>query len=206
MSVEEALSEDDYLVIKKGAVAEIKVKGSRFIASVVPAATREQAETLYAEISKQNYKATHNCMAYRIDKDVFRYADDGEPSGTAGLPILQAIDGVNVLETLCVVTRYFGGTKLGTGGLIRAYSEAARQALEKSVVEKKTHLRHLHIQFKYELETPIRRLIARFHGRLENSAYGQDITMNVAVPRSLYQGFIEGLTETTHAQVRQIFK
>ncbi len=206
MNIETALTEDEYWVVKEKSIAEVKIKGSRFIARVLPAETREKAEALYAEIKKKYYKATHNCMAYRIDANIFRYSDDGEPSGTAGMPILQAIDGFGLLETLCVVTRYFGGVKLGTGGLIRAYSEAARSALEQSVIIKKTRLHHLRIRFKYELETPVRRLLERFQGRVVDSAYGQDITMDVALPRSVYEGFVKTLEETTHSQATVIFE
>lgn len=206
MNKEQDSTRDEYPVVKEGAVVEIKVKGSRFIARVLPVADRQNAEKRYEEIRKQFYKATHNCMAYRIDQNIFRYSDDGEPSGTAGQPILQAIDGAGVLETLCVVTRYFGGTKLGTGGLIRAYGEAARLALERSVIVKKTRRRQLRIQFKYELETPIRRLIERFHARLDESVYGEEITMDVSVPKSLHERFVAALTETTNSQAKVIFK
>jgi len=202
--MEAALTEDDYWVVKNESTAEIKVKGSRFIARVLPAASRDRAETQYADISKQNYKATHNCMAYRIDADTFRYSDDGEPSGTAGPPILQVIDGAGLLETLCVVTRYFGGTKLGTGGLIRAYAEAARLAVEKAVVQKKTRMRRVTLRLSYEWETPLRRLIERFNGRLTDSRYDDAITMDIAVPQSRHDAFLQAVTETTQSQVKPI--
>ena len=123
---------DTYLTIGGYARAEIKIKGSRFIAEAMPVARVEAAEKEIAAVCKREFNATHHCTAYRIgpNGDVFRYNDDGEPSGTAGIPILRQIDGRSLTDTLVVVTRYFGGTKLGTGGLIRAYGDAARQVLE----------------------------------------------------------------------------
>ena len=123
--------EDTYLTLREGAEAQIKVKGSRFLAEAVPVADEAVAEAALATIRKREYNATHHCTAYRIGPaaDLFRFNDDGEPSGTAGQPILRQIEGRELTNTLVVVTRYYGGTKLGTGGLIRAYGEAASLAL-----------------------------------------------------------------------------
>ena len=131
--------DDSYKEVSARELAEIKIKGSRFIGEVVPASSIEDAEAALGQIRKREYNATHHCWAYRlgVKGDLFRYSDDGEPSGTAGQPILRHIDGLGITNILVVVTRYYGGTKLGTGGLIRAYGEAARLVLEKSVIEEK---------------------------------------------------------------------
>ncbi|MEJ2053208.1 MAG: YigZ family protein, partial [Calditrichaceae bacterium] len=107
------INNDIYLVPASTTNTEIKVKGSKFISAVFPVSSKEEAETVYADIKKKYYDATHNCFAYRINANNFRYSDDGEPNGTAGKPILQIIDNKGMNEILCVVTRYFGGTKLG---------------------------------------------------------------------------------------------
>ena len=108
----------------------ITVKGSKFIASLFPVKTREGAEDALEKIRKQYYDATHNCFAYRVYPDIERYSDDGEPSNTAGKPIMAAIKGDDLFNVLVVVTRYFGGTKLGVGGLIKAYTDSAKKVIE----------------------------------------------------------------------------
>ncbi len=115
-------------------VEEVKesltVKGSKFIASLFPVSSKEQAESILEKVRKQYYDATHNCFAYRVYPDIERYSDDGEPSNTAGKPIMSVIKGNELFNTLVVVTRYFGGTKLGVGGLIKAYGESAKKVVE----------------------------------------------------------------------------
>ncbi|MGD9899831.1 MAG: YigZ family protein [Calditrichaceae bacterium] len=195
------LSSDEYLVPAKTADAEIKVKGSRFIATVFHAETKESAEEQYLLLKKKNYNATHNCFAYRIDDNLFRYSDDGEPSGTAGKPILQTIDGQNIYEVLCVVTRYFGGTKLGTGGLIRAYSDAAAEALKQLRLKVKVRAEIIRLGLHYEQENIIRNLLNEFNGKIVGSDYTDQIKMDVSIPESLRRNFEERLTEITHSTV-----
>ena len=108
---------------------ELKVKGSKFIASIIHSDNKFIAEKKYQEFKQKYYDASHNCYAYRISENDFRYSDDGEPSGTAGLPIFKVLENNEIFEALLVVTRYFGGTKLGTGGLARAYSDAALECI-----------------------------------------------------------------------------
>lgn len=128
--------DDRYLTIEKPSIEEIKVKGSRFIGRTDLAATVDEALDKITRIRKTEYAATHNCYAYVLglttEQTAFKYSDDGEPSGTAGRPIYDVVSGSGLTNILLVVTRYFGGTKLGTGGLVRAYGEAARAVLEKS--------------------------------------------------------------------------
>ncbi|RMH63650.1 MAG: YigZ family protein [Calditrichaeota bacterium] len=181
---------DQYRVPARAHSAEIKVKGSRFIAHVLPAADTATAEALYAEIKKKYYNATHNCPAWRITPDEWRYSDDGEPGGTAGKPILKEIVAADLLYTLCVVTRYFGGTKLGTGGLIRAYGEAARAALSTVPVEIKIRTRTLELRFGYELESSVRHFITRFEGKIEASDYSNGVIFRVAIPLGYAEDFI----------------
>lgn len=124
--------DDTYLTIEHESKTEIKVKGSRFIGEVLGARDVDEALKKLEIVRKREYSATHHCYAYVIGlgpEQAFKYSDDGEPNGTAGRPIYDVITGSGLTNILCVVTRYFGGTKLGTGGLVRAYSEAAREAL-----------------------------------------------------------------------------
>ena len=116
---------------------EIVIKGSRFIAHATPVSVQSAAAEFIASISQRFHDATHNCFAWKIglsDAAVFRFSDAGEPSGAAGRPILQAAETRDLTNLAVVVTRYFGGTKLGTGGLIRAYSAATLAALEQAEI------------------------------------------------------------------------
>ena len=121
-----------YKIVYKGGEAEITEKKSRFIAHVAPAETEEEALAFIEEIRKKYWDARHNCTAYSvgIQQPVLRCSDDGEPSKTAGMPMMEVIQGEELHNIVVVVTRYFGGTLLGTGGLIRAYTKSARRESE----------------------------------------------------------------------------
>ncbi|PJB84131.1 MAG: YigZ family protein [Acidobacteria bacterium CG_4_9_14_3_um_filter_49_7] len=114
--------------------AQFTVKGSKFIAAVIPVSDEEEAKAQLTAIRKKYHDATHNCYAWRIHSISEKASDDGEPSGSAGKPILQVLKGSDLTNALVIVTRYFGGTKLGIGGLVRAYSEAASMALRETKV------------------------------------------------------------------------
>jgi len=192
---------DTYQVPAESYSAEIKVKGSRFLATVVAVASVKDAEQRYAEIAKKYYDATHNCYAWRVAADTFRFSDDGEPSGTAGRPILQAIEGSELLEILVVVTRYFGGTKLGTGGLLRAYGDAAALALKDVPRKTKIRVEQIALRFDYALEKTVRHLLDNFGGRIAASDYSAGVKMEVLVPQSRIDDFKDQLLEMTHSAV-----
>lgn len=192
---------DAYLVPAAKTEREIKVKGSRFIATIDHVAHRDDAEQYYSQVKKQYYNATHNCMAYRIDGDEYRFLDDGEPSGTAGKPILQALDAYQLLEVICVVTRYFGGTKLGTGGLIRAYGEATREALKQLKTRTCVKRSFFMLEYGYELENTVRRMLDEFGGIITDSIYTDHVNLNVGIPRSRGQNFREQLFEAAQSQI-----
>ncbi len=120
-----------YVTVKKESSAEIVEKKSRFIARVCPVSSEQEALDFLAIVRAENRTASHNVFAYRLrERNLSRYSDDGEPSGTAGLPVLDILDRGDITDAVIVVTRYFGGTLLGTGGLVRAYSSAARAAVD----------------------------------------------------------------------------
>ena len=198
----ETMDNDIYFVPASTTKAEIKVKGSKFIAGIFPIKSKNEAEAVYKDIKKKYYDATHNCFAYRIDSNIYRYSDDGEPNGTAGKPILQMIDNKELCEALCVVTRYFGGTKLGTGGLIRAYSDAAKEALDKTKISKKIRRRQLFLTFSYDLENSIRKLLSAFNGKLEESLYSEQIKMNVKIPESKVDLFKKEIIDISNNTIK----
>lgn len=173
---------------------ELKVKGSRFIAEAFPIAAPEEVATHLAVIRKRFFDASHHCFAYRLGAD-FRYSDGGEPFGTAGQPILRQIDARGVTNTLVIVTRYFGGTKLGTGGLIRAYGDAAAAVMAEIVVREEVMLVPLRLRFPYEETSPAMRLIEEYHAAITASAYGDETELEVAVRASRAEAFREAFVE-----------
>lgn len=193
---------DIYYVSATSTEAEIKVKGSKFIAGIIPVKSKDNAEQAYIDIKKKYCDATHNCFAYRIDSNIFRYSDDGEPNGTAGRPILQMIDSKDLSEVLCVVTRYFGGTKLGTGGLIRAYSDATKEALKKVKILKKIRSNKIKLIFSYDLENNVRNLLNAYRGKMESSDYTDQIMMNVLIPESKTIIFKNELIELSNNTIK----
>lgn len=189
---------DRYETLVEPQSAEIpKVKGSRFISDAFPVESAEAADHRITEIRKRYHGATHHCFAYRLgpDGDTFRSSDDGEPSGSAGAPILRQIESSGLSDVLVVVTRYFGGTKLGTGGLARAYGGAAALVLESA----KRHTCRLYTSFElvfaYDDTAPVMRLIERFDARVASSRYGEGTTLHVEVPMSRAEAFMERFVE-----------
>ena len=181
---------DTYLTIgSHSSVAEIKIQGSRFSAQAFYVPDRAYSEQIYNDVKKKYHDATHNCYAYRIDENLFRYSDDGEPSGTAGKPIFQVIEGRRLLYTLIIVTRYFGGTKLGTGGLIRAYSDTAQAALAKAKIIEKTRFREFQIITRYDTLREVQDLISRYKGNVIDSDYSEKICLRCQIPLSRYPAF-----------------
>jgi uncharacterized YigZ family protein len=175
---------------------QIKVKGSRFIAAVAPVETEEEAGKFIERISRKHFDATHNCFAYRLGLSVeaiSRFSDAGEPSGTAGRPILEAISGRDLTDTVVVVTRYYGGTKLGTGGLARAYRACALAALEKAGSTKRYLTVDFRCQFPYPLTKEVEGLIRKLGGQVLEGEYGEDVEMTVRMRRSRAQEFREAV-------------
>lgn len=196
------LSVDDYRVPARTFQHEIKIKASRFICTIVPCKSKEEAEKNYLEIKKKYYDANHNCLAFKIDEDVWRYSDDGEPSGTAGKPMLQSINGHNIYQILCVVTRYFGGTKLGTGGLIRAYGDAVNAAIESAPITIKTNWYCVDILFDYHFENFVRRQVNSYNAKIITSNYSADCHMQIAVPQSKMAALKKTLAEQSNQHIK----
>jgi uncharacterized YigZ family protein len=174
---------DDYLTVSSQPVSsEIKVKGSKFIGHVFHVLNIDQAESVYSNIKRKHHDATHNCFAYRFSPDEFRYSDDGEPSGTAGKPIYQILETKNLIQTIIIVTRYFGGVKLGTGGLSRAYSDAAREALAKTKIEVKTRYNTLTVEFSYDKLNHLIDRVKHYKGIIGKTEYTEKIIFCVQIP------------------------
>jgi uncharacterized YigZ family protein len=155
------MQDDTYRTIERRATATYRDRASRFIAEAVPVQSEEEIREVLAGIRKQYHDAGHHCFAYRINPQdpVHRFSDDGEPSGSAGRPILGQIQSENLTNVLVVVTRYFGGTKLGIPGLIRAYRTSASEALSQAGRIEKTVKEIYEVSFRYEAMNDVMRIL-----------------------------------------------
>lgn len=187
---------DTYRTIDDEPTATLKVEGSRFLAEAVPVSSREEADDRIEAVREREHQATHHCTAYRLgaDGNDFRYNDDGEPSGTAGQPILRQIDARDLTNTLVVVTRYYGGTKLGTGGLMRAYGDAADAALDRASIVEKVVRVPVRVRFAYDDTTPARQVLRQFDATVEDSTYTDVTELTVGVRASDADAFVEAFT------------
>lgn len=190
---------EEFLLLAKGAEAEIVEKKSRFIATVRPVASEAEAEAFIYEMKKKYYDARHNCSAFVIGSraQIARSSDDGEPGGTAGKPMLEVMLASEIRNAAAVVTRYFGGTLLGTGGLVRAYSGVLKEALEKCV----TSRQHYGVRFKIKTDyNSVGRIQYLFAGRninIEESIYAADVGMTAISPIEEYDRLCRQIIEST---------
>jgi len=180
------------------------IKGSRFVATVSPAPTPAEAEAVVARVRAADPNATHHCWAYRTGRpcDRFRFSDDGEPGGSAGRPILQQIEGHGLTDTVVVVTRWFGGTKLGIGGLIRAYGGCTARALD--LAPKKTLLltRRVAASFPYECLSAVQRVLAAHQLEPLEAEYGEAVAMTLEVPVCELEDFRRELRDRTAGRIQ----
>lgn len=187
---------DTYRAVTARAVAELKEKGSRFLAEAVPVESEEEATAAIEAIRAREHQATHHCTAFRVGVagNLFRYNDDGEPSGTAGAPILRQIDALGLTNTLVVVTRYYGGTKLGTGGLARAYGDAAAEVLARAPVGERVVRTLVRLTFDYSDTSPANYVLQQFDVVVEERDYSAVTELTVAVGRSEVEAFLTAFT------------
>ena len=193
---------DDYILLIKGAEAEIVEKKSRFIATVRPVECEEEAIAFIDEMKKKYYDARHNCSAFVIGSkaQLTRSSDDGEPSGTAGRPMLEVLLGSEIRNIAVVVTRYFGGTLLGTGGLVRAYSGAVKKALEECETAHQHFGVRLKIKTDYNGVGKIQYILSSKNINIEDSVYAENVEMTVIVPIEEYDRLCKEVTEATSAR------
>ncbi len=192
----------EYRAVYHGASAEIVEKKSRFIADVFPVSGEEGAMRILEQIKKQYWDARHHCWAYVIgEKQVQeRCSDDGEPSGTAGKPILEVICGQELHNTMIIVTRYFGGTLLGTGGLVRAYTQASQAGLEQSTVITRIEGYRLKIETDYTGLGKIQYLLGQKGIQIVNSDYTDKVEIEILIPETEEQPLVREITEVTNGQ------
>lgn len=184
---------------------ELKVRGSRFIGTAIPVGSKEEAAQELARIQKEFWDATHNCYAYRLAPDglQYRFSDDGEPSGSAGKPILFVMQQRGIVNILVVVTRYFGGTRLGVGGLVRAYSDTAAAVLDAAQVVVEHPLDMIRIFTPYEDMRAVRALIEKYALRFEEE-FHDAVKYMVVIRSDQVEEFSAQLTEISQGRAGMV--
>ncbi|MBQ3105493.1 MAG: YigZ family protein [Lachnospiraceae bacterium] len=192
-----------YRVVAAGGTAEITEKKSRFIATVQPVHSQEEAAAFVESMRKKYWDATHNCSAYVIGRqgEIKRSSDDGEPSGTAGRPMLEVLLAQELCDVAVVVTRYFGGTLLGTGGLIRAYGRAVQEGLAASRISTMTPMILIRLGMEYSFVGKIKAVLAREEAVVLEESYTDSVAMNVAVVDEKKEQLLKELTEATGGRI-----
>lgn len=183
-------------VIARNASAEIEEKKSRFIADVAIVRSEKDAQDFIASVKKRYWDCRHHCTAYVIGKngEISRCTDDGEPAGTAGRPILELINSYELINVCIVVSRYFGGTLLGTGGLVRAYGLAAKRGIEEAGILEAQNGKLIRVLTSYDSAEKIRRAHLSYEADAE---YGEQVILTYYVPGSDIESFAKTVTEVT---------
>lgn len=192
---------EEYLVPTGYGEDEFTEKRSRFIGRIWLVETEGEALSKIQEMKKQNYDATHNCWAYIIHGGAVRFSDDGEPGGTAGMPMLQVLQREGLNNAVCVVTRYFGGILLGAGGLVRAYTKGAKIAVDAAGKSIKRVWTVLYVPCPYSFYERVKLEIEAFGGILRSTDFGAEVDMEILFPQANAQLFLDRLTDLTSGTV-----
>ena len=192
----------EYYTIYNTGMDEVIIEKSRFIGYAKPVSSEEEAIQFIQEIKTKHRDATHNVPAYVIGEhsEIQRYSDDGEPSGTAGIPVLEVIKKENLKNVVIVVTRYFGGTKLGTGGLVRAYTKGAKIALEAGKIVVKRAYKLFHVKIEYTLLGKIQNEILQNNYLIKETQYDDAVHLYIYIKIDEVELFTKQLLEWTNAR------
>lgn len=177
-------------------------KRSEFIGYLCPVKTNEQAVDFINQIKSEHRKAKHNVYAYILrNNNIIRYSDDGEPQGTAGVPVLDVLQKQGLTDVCCVVTRYFGGILLGGGGLVRAYSHSASLAVSQSRIMNMFSCYSVKLTMDYDLYGKVSYVLPEFETKQTGSDFGNKVILNLNVKDELYDSFIKKLTDITNGKI-----
>lgn len=193
-----------YKTIRREAQAEIVIEKSRFIGHVFPITDEAQAQAQIEKIKKQHWQAAHNVPVYLLGErySVQRYSDDGEPSGTAGLPVLEMLKQEGITDLCIVITRYFGGVKLGTGGLVRAYTESAKAVLAEAGLVTVDHYDHVVLSYDYTLQGKIVHLLSQSPVEGLNHNFTDSVETSFYILEGLSPALREKLVDLCHGKVQ----
>lgn len=196
-----------YITIGSPASSSFTEKRSEFIGHICPAETNDEAVAFINSIKEQNRKAKHNVYAYILQNDnITRYSDDGEPQGTAGIPVLDVLKKNGLTDVCCVVTRYFGGILLGGGGLVRAYSHCTSLTVEAAKILRMYSCSSLEVTVPYDLYGKVAYIIPDFSVKMTDTQYSDDVTMTLSVKSEIEKSFCKKLEDLTFgkAKVRKL--
>lgn len=199
MEKSEQIIKEPYNIIMDHAQGEIEEKKSRFIANLYPIETEEEALLLVEQLKKKYWDARHNCFAYVLNGNnpLIRCSDDGEPQGTAGRPMLEVLTGANLRGIVAVVTRYFGGTLLGTGGLVRAYTQAVQEGLANAEIRTMRYGLIVHVDTDYMGLGKLQYIFGQRGIVIIDSAYTDIVTLTIQVPFEMKNEVLHAITEAT---------
>lgn len=192
---------EEYLVPTRFGEDEFVEKKSRFIGRVWPVETEAAALEIIQQMKKQHYDATHNCWAYILKNGAVRFSDDGEPGGTAGMPMLQVLQREGLFNVVCVVTRYFGGILLGAGGLVRAYTKGAKIAVDAAGKSIKRVWTVLYVPCPYTFYERVKLEVDSFGGVIRQTDFGSEVELELLLPQGQTQPFVRRLTDLTAGTV-----
>ncbi|HLR72892.1 MAG TPA: YigZ family protein [Pseudogracilibacillus sp.] len=193
-----------YYTIKEDGTYEIIIQKSRFIGHVARVQTEEEAQSFIQKIKKQHHTATHNCSSYMIgERDEIQKAnDDGEPGGTAGIPMLEVLKQLELKNTVVVVTRYFGGIKLGAGGLIRAYGTTTSETIKQVGIVKGELMQGYHVTIDYPLLGKVENMIEHSNYIIDNKEYKEDVRLTIYVHIDELDEFKKSIINLTNDQAQ----
>ena len=191
----------EYFVPTGAGESEYVEKRSRFLGHVRPAESEDEARAFIAAVKKEHYDARHNCWCYIIKGGPERYSDDGEPQGTAGIPMLEILRREGVTNAVCVVTRYFGGVLLGTGGLFRAYTRSAKDALDAAGISVVRRWLTLDLPCSYAAAERYKNELASFGGAVAEMDYGAAVTIRALLPEERIDAFSARIFELSGGSV-----
>lgn len=194
----------EYRTVLEPGTDEIVEKKSRFIGYIRHTENEAEATAFINEIRKKHFDARHNCFAYSVDgqQQTIRFSDDGEPGGTAGKPILEVITGKGLCDVCIVVTRYFGGTLLGTGGLVRAYTDAAKACIDATEMVTKCLVVPMQLTTNYTDFGKIQYMLASHNICILDSVYGEEVVVRIEVLVDEVPKIVKQLTEVTAARIQ----
>ena len=192
---------EEYLVPTDFGEDEFYEKKSHFIGRLWPVEPEEAALERIQQMKKQHYDATHNCWAYILKDGAVRFSDDGEPGGTAGMPMLQVLQREGLYNCVCVVTRYFGGILLGAGGLVRAYTKGAKIAVDAAGKSMKRVWSCLYVPCPYTFYERVKLEVAAWGGIIRDTQFGAEVELEILVPEAQAQPFLDRLIDMSAANV-----
>lgn len=192
----------EYRTIADRCEAKFIEKKSEFIGYLAPVETEEQAIAFVEEIRAMHRKATHNCYAYILrENGTARHSDDGEPSGTAGVPIYEVLRKEGLVDVACVVTRYFGGIMLGAGGLVRAYTKGAKDAVDAADIKVMAYAQRLTVEVEYSLYGRLGQIFADFGARVESEDFADSVKITLCVRCESVEGLTARLIDACNGKV-----